>query len=318
MRLPAAMGKRKELGDTHETLADLLQAIDPRTLIRIVAAAAGVEPGELFEIGVRDPRIQIPGLARPSGSKIVDGIYTIHSADGTVTGFWLFEVELSFDGRKRRRWSLYVVAFEHELDADGQLAVFSPVPALRDRIRARLVPRMRIKPILIEPDQIERITDHDDARRRPELTILGCLFHAHAPAPMEVRLAVFRAAWIAIQSLDDLLAWRYASMVMSLVPPEVIDQGIAELREAGQLDESRMARFYESERWGHTFHRGREEGRVEVARQLLVELIEQRGFTLGDALALRLPEREAALLDQLDEQLPSHLDAPLLTPAVEG
>jgi len=56
-----------------------------------------------------------------------------------------------------------------------------PVPHIREGIRTKLIPRMRIDPILIEPDHIERISDYDDARARPELTILGCLFHCHCP-----------------------------------------------------------------------------------------------------------------------------------------
>jgi hypothetical protein len=296
VRVGEGMSKPEQVGITHESLSDLLHAIDRRTLIRIIAAAAGIAVGELVEVDSRDPRIQIPGLSKPGTSKFVDGVYTVHTADGRVVGFWMFEVELSLDLKKRRKWSLYVIAFEYELNAAGQLAVFSPVPALRKKIRTRVIPRMRVRPILIEPDQIERITDYDEARRRPELTILGCLFHTHEPTPLDERLAVFRAAWIAIQSLDEKVALRYGTMVMSLVPEEVMTEGINQLREAGELDESRWEVFTDSERYGSSFHRGREEGREEgreVLRRLLVATFEQRGFVLTPAQRERIESCES-------------------------
>ncbi|HLT36272.1 MAG TPA: hypothetical protein VK034_08300, partial [Enhygromyxa sp.] len=226
------MNAPKQVGDTHENLSELLHAIDPATLLGIVAAAAGLEGIERVEIRYRNPRVQAVALARSGGSKIVDCIYTVYDARGRAVEIWLLECELSWDGSKRRRWSLYVVAFEYELDADGHLVVFSPEPRLRERIRTKMVPKMRIEPIVIEPDQIERITDYDDARRRRELTILGCLFHCHEPAPLEQRVAVVRAAVVAIASLlsvDKIRAWRYLQLVMALVPSEVVKQGIQEL-----------------------------------------------------------------------------------------
>src|SRR5690606_29975884 len=206
--------KPEQVGSAHDNLSDLLHAIDPATLIRIVATAAGLEEIERVEILYRNPRVQITALARPAGTKIVDCIYTVH-AHGRIIEVWLLEVELSPDACKPRKWSLYVVAFEYEFDATGQLVVFSPVPKLREQIRTTMVPDMRVKPILIEPDQIERITDYDEARRRPELTILGCLFHCHPPAPLEERVAVLKAAVVAIMavaSLDGIKAWRYTAL----------------------------------------------------------------------------------------------------------
>src|SRR5690606_5599815 len=128
------MNAPKQVGDTHENLSELLHAIDPATLLGIVAAAAGLEGLERVEIRYRNPRVQAVALARSGGSKIVDCIYTVYDARGRAVEIWLLECELSWDGSKRRRWSLYVVAFEYELDADGHLVVFSPEPRLRERI----------------------------------------------------------------------------------------------------------------------------------------------------------------------------------------
>jgi len=171
--------------------------------------------------------------------------------------------------------------------------VFSPVPDIREGIRTKLIPRMRIDPILIEPDHIERITDYDDARARPELTILGCLFHCHEPAPLEERVAVLRAAMVAIRAVtavDTIQAWRYTALVMQLVPPEVVKQGEQEMQEAGELDEHGKWLVSESERYGHSFHLGLEEGRKAAeagfyayVRLSIIQVLELRGFILTDA-----------------------------------
>jgi hypothetical protein len=165
------------------------------------------------------------------------------------------------------------------------------------------MPRITPQPILIERDQIERITDYDDARERPELTVLGCLYHAHEPGRFEDRVAVFRAAWMAIQSLDELSAQRYSVLVMAIVPQDVFEQGIAELRETDELDEGRWELFSQSERKGHSFHRGRDEGLAEgreeareetrrVLRRAIVDVLELRGFVLSAAQRERIDSCE--------------------------
>ena len=239
------MDKLEQLGSAHEAFSDLLHAIDPRVLIAIVCAAAGIAVPKIVKAKYRNPRIEIPGLSKRARKPFVDLVYTTVAADGRVE-VWILEIELSFDLAKIRRWALYEIALEHEHQATAaRLAVFSPEPNLRGRIRTQILPRMKTDPVLIEPDQIERITDYEEGRRRPELTILGCLFHAQPTAPFEQCVEVFRAAWMAIQSRAETPALRYSVAVMSIVPKAVVEQGVAELRESGELDEEQ----WELERW---------------------------------------------------------------------
>jgi hypothetical protein len=217
-----------------------------------------------------------------------------------------FEIELSWNWLKVRRWALYELAFENEYDADARLTVFTPEPELRERIRTKMLPRIKTEPLLIEPDQIERIVDYEQARERPELAILGCLFHAQEPAPFEARVEVFRAAWMAIQSLAETQARRYSVVVMSSVPEAVIEQGIAELRETGELDEGRWELFTDSERKGHSFARGRreghaeghDEGRRETLRRAILDMLELRGIEVTPMSGDRIQSCES--LDQLE------------------
>jgi hypothetical protein len=293
-----------QVGTPHECFSDLLHAIDARTLIRIACAAIGVVPRKIVKIRYRNPRIEVPGLGKRAHGNTVDFVYTVHTADGRTLDVWVFEIQCSYDRTKRRSWALYLSAFADEHDADARLVIFSPEPELRRKIRNKLLPRVDPPPILLEPDHIERITDYEEARRRPELTILGCLYHTHEPASLPDRVAVFRAAWIAIQSLAGLKSLRYALLVMSIVPHAVQQQGMQELREAGELDERRFEDFMEIERKGGTFHRGREEGREEgrkegrekgqeqghrqMLRRALVDVLELRDFALTPRLRKRI------------------------------
>jgi hypothetical protein len=219
----------------------------------------------------------------------------------SIVEVWIFEIELSFSWPKIRLWAHYEITYETECDADARVAVFTPRPALRERIRTKLLARMKkTKPILIEPDQIERISDYAQARLRPELAILGALFHAQDPAPFEAQVEVLCAAWVAMQSLAQETALRYSVAVMSIVAQDVIEQGIAQLRATGELDEDRWELVSESDRDGYSFNRGRDEGRVEgrvegweagrvegweagrcdLLRSTVIDALELRGFAV--------------------------------------
>lgn len=289
------------IATAHESLSALLHAIDPRVLIRIACASAGIVTAELVELRNRNPRIEVPAQSRRALGIIIDLVYTVHGLAGRVVESWVFEVELSLTLEKIWTWALYEIAVEVEYKATCRVAVFSPEPDVREQIRAKVLPRMKTKPIMVERDQVERITDYDDARARPELTILGCLYHAHEPATLAERVAVFRAAWMAIQSLEKHLAQRYAVAVMSIVASNVVEQGVEELREEGKLDQGRWEQFSDTERKGHSFHRGREEGRAEgreegrreQLRRTVVDILELRGFTLTQAQRERIGSCES-------------------------
>jgi hypothetical protein len=329
--------KLEQLASAHESFSDLLHAIDPLVLIGIVCTAAGIAVPTVVDVCYRNPRIEIPGLVKAARKPFVDLVYTTVAADGTLE-VWILEIELSWDWLKVRRWALYELAFEHELEADdARLAVFSPEPELREKIRTKILARIKTRPVLIQPDQIERITNYEEARQRPELTILGCLFHAHPPAPFEARVEVFRAAWMAIQSLAEVKARRYSVVVMSIVPEAVIEQGVAELRETGELDEGRWELFTDSERKGHSFARGhregleegleegreegleegreegRKEGRCQTLRRVVLDVLELRGFEVEAAARERVESCES--LEQLERWYVAAKSASKLTVA---
>jgi hypothetical protein len=281
----------------HESVSALLHAIDPRVLIRIACLAAGIEIGEIVRLRYRNPRTEVAASSKRALGLIVDLVVTVAGADKRVTSVWVIEAELSYTVEKIWIWALYEATVEAEYRATGRVVVFCPEPKLRRRIRTNLLPKMKTKPILIEPDQIERICDYEEAVRRPELTILGCLFHAQAPAPMEQRVEVFRAAWVALQSLEKLVAQRYHVAIMRTVASEVVDQGLAELRESGELVEGRWELFSDSEREGWSFQTGHREG-LEQGLEQGLERGRKQGLEQGRRQACEL--LSGALVDMLE------------------
>jgi hypothetical protein len=74
-------------------------------------------------------------------------------------------------------WALYPTAFAAEAHCWAKLTVFCPDPTLRGRYR-KMLPRIEPHPALIEPDQLELISDDERARREPHQTILAAIYHA--------------------------------------------------------------------------------------------------------------------------------------------
>jgi hypothetical protein len=306
-----SMDQLERLGSAHECFSELLYAIDPRILIRIACEAAGIEVGELVEVIPRNPRIELQAVSKRAQKHIVDLVFTVQTADGKVIEVWVFEIQLGKDHTKIRRWDVYPVAFGLEYDANGRLALFVPIPKVRRWIRAKVLPRMTIPPILIEPDQIDR----------PR----GCEAAAGAHYP---RMPVPRARTSAVRGARGGVSSRMVghsiarrTEVAALCcaghvahPPAVFEQGIAELREAGELDESHLDDVVsESERQGWLYHRGqqkgheaglaegreaglakgREAGLAEGLRRAILDILELRGLAVSSAQRERVEACES-------------------------
>ncbi len=301
------MDQLERYGSAHECIAYLLYQIEVAELIAMAAAAAKLELREIVRVKHLNPRLEVPGIVKAAHPYIVDLVFLVETADGERQ-IWVFEVELNYVELKITRWARYEINFEDEFRAGCRVVVFTPQPKLRRKIQTKLIPKMKTKPIVIQRDQIPRITDYDEARARPEHAVLGALYHAQPPARVRDQLAVFRAAWVAIQSLAEPKARRYSVAIMRVVPKTIISKGIEQLREAGELDEEFVRQVSDTERLGWSFQtgwdEGREEGRVvgreegravgreEAARELLrahlVDVLELRGFVLTPDMRERI------------------------------
>src|SRR5690606_28640384 len=94
LRWRAAMSKLEQLASAHESVSEILHAMDAFVLIGIICVAAGIPmPAEILEVRYRNPRIEIRGLVKRAQGKIVDLVYSTLSSDGKLE-LWLVEVEL--------------------------------------------------------------------------------------------------------------------------------------------------------------------------------------------------------------------------------
>ena len=173
-------------------------------------------------------------------------------------------------------------------------------------------------PKFIEADQIVFIDDYIEARRRPLETILGAVFHSREPATGLDKVAGLRAAYMALQTLDEASSLRYTVVVMSIAPPLLLSEALSELRSRGELEQSRYELFSDVERGGHSFHRGREEGREEgrsVLRGMLIRILQSRGFEPDGEMLSRI---EACMSStQLERCCQDALTVESLQPLIE-
>jgi hypothetical protein len=205
---------------------------------------------------------------------------------------WILEVQISWDSEKEWNWALYAVAVAAESKKPARVAAFVPNPALRARIRTKLIPKISPTPALVERDHIELIDDTQEALRRPHETILGAVYHAGSDAPVERRMAAMRAAFIAVETLDPWESRSYTVLMLTTTPGELLDRILEEFRASGEgveLDERdprRWTRFEdyeisESEIGSYTYERAIRKGRREVLQRALVDVLELRGFTVS-------------------------------------
>jgi hypothetical protein len=196
---------------------------------------------------------------------------------------------------------LLAVSFAHEARSEGLVAVFTPDPVERERIRRRLLPKMSPRPFIVGPDQVPLICDVQRARERPRETIFGALYHARETAePIEERVAGIRAALIAARRLAPHEQLRYGALMQSITPPEIMELALADLQPDDEPDTDALPAIF---REGYLFVCGRREGLAEglatqlnTLRRVLVDILHARGFTVGDLAHRRIEQCEDAAM----------------------
>jgi hypothetical protein len=153
--------------------------MDLRPLIQLICTTAGIELPNNFTIQQRLPSIAVPSSSGTARKRIADLVVNVHDECDRVVAVLVLEVQLSWDPRKRRVWGLLAVAFAAEDDSDSQVVVFTPNPALRQRIREQLLPRIVPPPLLIEPNQTPQIFDPHANRAVPRCRHTRAMVHEH-------------------------------------------------------------------------------------------------------------------------------------------
>ena len=284
------MANLDQLADVHDSLVELLRTMDPRPLIEMLCTAIGIPRDAIHAIRERSPTIAVMSFARRARKTTGDVVFTVHDASGRIVLVVTFEVQLCWDATKRWTWALLTVAFGHEARAQSLVAVFTPDPVERARIRRNLLPKTTPRPIVIEPDQIELIDDVVRARRQPRETIFGALYHAReTDEPIDARVAGVRAALSALRELAPDEQLRYGALMQSITPPEIMESALEDLPEDDE-DEADSQVFPPWLRTGYGFVMGHREGLAEslstqliTLRKVLVDILHTRGVEVEPA-----------------------------------
>jgi hypothetical protein len=208
--------------------------------------------------------------------------------DHVVAMGLVIEVQRARDEDKRRSWPLYVAALHARLRCPTALVVIAtdeatarwaavPIPTLQ--------PGSPFAPLVIGPDRVPRVS-RERAHDEPWMAVLSALVHANRPGGVDATLV----ALAALAQIPAVAANVCYDLIRSSLS-EAARRSLEEAMESGKYEyQSDFARRY----FGEGRHQGREEGRLDEARALLLTLAERHGPLTGElrARALQCPSLE--------------------------
>jgi hypothetical protein len=159
---------------SHEVLVQLVRAA-PEALAELVRHL----------LGVTGPAVV---TAHVTAAELLNMVHPEYHADAVITigdpkdpdEAMIFESQGKIDPRKRESWPFYITGFRLRLRCPVTLVVLAIDPEVAawaaepiDLGRGRSI----VRPLVIGPDQIPRISDPDAALRCPELAMLSAAAH---------------------------------------------------------------------------------------------------------------------------------------------
>jgi hypothetical protein len=181
----------------------------------------------------------------------------------------IFEVQLERKERKRYTWPLYAVAARARYECPFVVTAVTP-----DRAVARwasepidLGDGMMFRVRVIGPDGIPQVTDHEQARREPQLAVLSSV--AHGNGEVDVAVSVARAAVDAISPLPE-----EQRLLYSLLIERSLSEGA---RKVLAMD-AHIEKFLSEAHHQRSFDRGKAEGETKA----LLMILQHRGLAVSD------------------------------------
>ncbi len=197
-----------------------------------------------------------------------DAVVTIEQ-HGTVTHAFVVEVQLAIDPEKAFSWPLYLASLHARVRCTTSLVVLAPDASVAAWARRPIATfgAGPFRPVVLGPDEFPRITSLDLAVRMPELAVLSALVHGDAPGAETVIAALVHA----LARLDDPIAESYLDLVLSSSVGNLVRAALeASMPLTNYEYKSDFAKKYVAQ--------GREEGRVDAARKLLLAILEERSL----------------------------------------
>ena len=144
-----------------------------------------------------------------------DAVVTLSDDNGLVLAV-VVEAQLRIDPRKRQTWPVYVATLHARLGCPIILLVVCPRAAVATWCAEPIVtgsPGLTLTPVVLGPQDVPVVTDPDQAKRHPELTVLSAMTHgARHGEP------VFYALLGALDVLGPEHAELYADLVLTALP----------------------------------------------------------------------------------------------------
>lgn len=274
----------------HEELLELLRQ-DPRIALEWLERSGLVDVPPFTSIDVKPGEVRelLPTERRAD-------LVILLSNEKPVLVF-VVEVQRRRRASKRRTWPIYLTHVGGAYRCPAVLIVVALTPRVVAWAKKPIAlghPGFELRPIVIGPADIPRVTDANEARRSPYRAILSALVHAgEAGAEHEV-LAALRGAGTLPETDAD--AWREMLLVA------VSSNEIARKALEAMMD---LQHFRKTSVWFKEGRQeGREEGREDTARRLLMRLLAKRGFVMGSQLQTRLAAcADAETLERWCEQV---------------
>jgi hypothetical protein len=188
------------------------------------------------------------------------------------------EAQTAIDPRKRFSWPLYVAGPRARLGCPVVLVVLT-----LDHEVARWCAEPidlgegfgTIRPQVVGPAAIPKVTDLDEARQAPELAVLSVAAHADEPGAEHIALAALAAA----HGLDRDRGTFYPDFVLALLGSAAKSALEQLMATAGYEYQSDFARKYFAQGKAEGEAKGEAKGKAEM----LLKLLELKGFTVSDA-----------------------------------
>lgn len=205
----------------------------------------------------------------------------------------IIEAQLQRDDNKLYTWPLYAVGARERHRCPFVVIVVTPDPATATWA-ARTVDiggGVRFWPLVVGPEGIPKVTDHELARREPQLAVLSVI--AHGQGDVETAMAIADAATTAISQLPEDQRLLYSLLVQSNLS--------AAARKAIEMH-PRLEKFLtetQRQQLQQSRAEGRAQGRAEGEAAALLKILARRGLEPTPEQQRRITEcTELAVLER--------------------
>jgi len=190
----------------------------------------------------------------------------------------IVEAQLRPDPEKRYVWPVYLSCGRARYRCPTWLLVVTTDPNTVAWCRTPIEmghPDYVLTPLVLGPDAVPVVTDPEQARAAPEVTVLSAMAHGRGDAGEAIAKAFFAAA----AGLDEDRRVSYADLVLSSLN-EAARRKLEEMMSSGYQYQSEFALKYVA--------KGREEGKREGKAQAVLAVLEARSLAIPDEVRERV------------------------------